>query len=196
MTEWCEVVVFFWFALTYFFLSEKVAQWKRAALSDKVESPANMLCLSRSAREYWAKGLMALKAVAISQDRTQMTVQFFWLDRKTRRRNRVSLLEAPDQILNIGDSSPGNTGGIKLWNSRTGESIKSGDLLTLKTDDPVQNPLPDWEIMEMQWYLQLAAAAGGTRKGGDTGDPEGAYSEDDTDTEDDDSGYSDEDSSD
>ena len=104
MTEWCEVVVFFWFALTYFFLSEKVAQWKRAALSDKAESPANMLCLSRSVREYWAKGLMALKAVAMSQDRTQMTVQFFWLDRKTRRRNRVSLLEAPDQILNIGDS--------------------------------------------------------------------------------------------
>lgn len=50
--------------------------------------------------------------------------------------------------------------------------------------------------MEIQWYLQLAAAAGGARKGGDTGDPEGAYSADDTDTEHDDSGYSDEDSSD
>lgn len=197
-------IYYFWDSLRYFFTEEKVNRWKSIALSDKDESPANMLCLSPVAHDYWAKGFIALKPVALSDDRTQLTVQFFWLDRKIRKHHTVLLTEAPEQILNVGDRSSGNRGIIRLWNYRTREIVKSGDLITLGTDDPVEKPLPDWELLDMQWYLQLAAAAGGAKKRGDTGGADEEHFDEDTDSdmdadadaEDVDSGYNDEDHSD
>ena len=45
------------------------------------------------------------------------------------------------------------TAGIWLFN-KNGKKIQSGDCFELQTDDPIQKPLPNFELLELQWFLQ------------------------------------------
>ena len=39
--------------------------------------------------------------------------------------------------------------------------IKSGDWFEMRTDDPEARPLPSWELLEMQWFLQRVVGMAG-----------------------------------
>jgi hypothetical protein len=45
------------------------------------------------------------------------------------------------------------TAGVWLFD-KNGKKIQSGDCFELQTDDPIKNPLPSFELLELQWFLQ------------------------------------------
>ena len=49
----------------------------------------------------------------------------------------------------------------KLWNHETDMKIHSGCEISLETDDPVSQPLPDLRLLEMQWVLHRVTAMSG-----------------------------------
>jgi hypothetical protein len=44
------------------------------------------------------------------------------------------------------------TAGVWLFD-KNGKKIQSGDCFELQTDDPIQKPLPSFELLELQWFL-------------------------------------------
>lgn len=46
----------------------------------------------------------------------------------------------------------------KLYNFRNNTTVRSGDVITLKTDDPEKKPLPSMDLLEMQWVLHRLTA--------------------------------------
>ena len=39
--------------------------------------------------------------------------------------------------------------------------IESGEIFELTTNNPETHPLPSWELLEMQWFLQRVVAMSG-----------------------------------
>jgi hypothetical protein len=48
-----------------------------------------------------------------------------------------------------------------LFNTESRKIICSGDEFSLETDDPVLRPLPDFRLLEMQWFLHRVTAMSG-----------------------------------
>lgn len=99
----------------------------------------------------------ALKPLELSCDRKSLNVQFFWL----RRYKRVKWGVFPS----VKPSFPGGLDGlpedIRLWNCESMTPIRSGDVITLHTEDPDSHPLPSFALLEMQWVLHRTAALSG-----------------------------------
>lgn len=121
-----------------------------------------MVCLSEPARRLWKLGRFALKPLSSSSSTpsgmaTSLTVEFHWIWRQGNER----FAEPP-----------------ALFNHRTGNWIRSGDIFTLYTDDPVFMPLPSVDILDMQWVLTRAVGLARASLGPkvalllDTNDPE------------------------
>ncbi|PGH07766.1 hypothetical protein AJ79_06154 [Helicocarpus griseus UAMH5409] len=133
------------------------SKWKMA-LSEKKQANVcqNMISLAPSAHAYWNKALFALKPLYIANDKKSMVLQFFWL-RPQRRNESVSLIEPP--LLRFDLDFPDED--VRLLNSETGMMIRSGDKITLRTDDPDNKPLPSWDLLEMQWIIHRLIALSG-----------------------------------
>jgi hypothetical protein len=41
-----------------------------------------------------------------------------------------------------------------IFHQDSGQRIKSGDYSKIQTDDPDKKPLPSFELIELQWFLQ------------------------------------------
>ncbi|KGQ01941.1 hypothetical protein PAAG_11332 [Paracoccidioides lutzii Pb01] len=50
---------------------------------------------------------------------------------------------------------------IKICNGGDGRIIRSGDVIELSTHDPENLPLPNWDLMEIQWVLQRLTTLSG-----------------------------------
>lgn len=148
----------FWDILKLFWSPERVATWRQAILSEReTEVCYNLLTLARHVRACWEQALFALKPLDVAADQKTMRVQFFWL-RKHPKRSIKPLSTQPDLPADFNEV----VGDIKLYDCTTEGKIFSGDILTLKTHDPANRPLPDVALLEMQWYLhRLTALCGG-----------------------------------
>src|ERR1700712_4204262 len=115
-----------------------------------------MICLCPNAHKYWEKAYFALKPIRISDDKKRLDVQLFWLSEQSYS-SSVDLLRTPkiEEYANQGPKL------AKLYNHETDTPIRSGDEISLKTDDPVLRPLPDFRLLEMQWFLHRIAAMSG-----------------------------------
>ena len=56
------------------------------------------------------------------------------------------------------DASPVD---CKLFNCLTEKKICSGDVITIRTEDPINHPLPSWDLLDMQWVLHSLVALSG-----------------------------------
>lgn len=92
----------------------------------------------------------------ISGDRKSLTVRFFWL-RQLENNTGVDLLTK------VEDFYPSDCAGENklLVSSESGSRVMSGTILRISTDDPVKRPLPNWDLLDMQWVLQRATALSG-----------------------------------
>ena len=147
----------FWSVLRNFWSQKQVDDWYNAIFSNltSTEICQNLLCLCPNAHAYWERAYFALKPIEISDDEKRLDVLFFWLSSNPRV-PRVNILQAP--------SSPASDHGpdsIRLFNNDTYTVIKSGDKISLKTDDPVSQPLPNYKLLEMQWFLHRVTAMSG-----------------------------------
>ena len=120
-----------------------------------IEVCYNLMCLSRNAHRYRGKGYYALKPISLSPDKKCLTVKFFWL-RKGPCASFVNLCDTPS--LEGRDQGPCYA---RLWNHETTDLIQSGTELRFETEDPENLPLPKYELLEMQWFLNRVVAMSG-----------------------------------
>jgi HNH endonuclease len=147
----------FWETLRIFWSAERVDIWYYAIFSTpaRTEVCQNLLCLCPNAHAYWERAYFVLKPIRISDDKKRRDVQFFWLLSNPHVLG-VNILQAPS--LSAPDHGPNLA---RLFNHETISQICSGDEISLKTDDPVLRPLPDFRLLEMQWVLHRVTALSG-----------------------------------
>ncbi|KAF2257877.1 hypothetical protein CC78DRAFT_572870 [Lojkania enalia] len=81
----------------------------------------------------------------------------------------VDILQVPS--LSASNQGPNST---MLFNVESQHIIRSGDQISLKTDDPVSRPLPDFRLLEMQWFLHCVTAMSGAAEPWDDFHDEGS----------------------
>ena len=146
-----------WDVLRTFWSKKRIDNWYNAIFSSpaRTEVCQNLLCLSPHAHAYWERAYFALKPISISDDKKRLDIQFFWLSSNPHV-SGTDILQAPSlSALHAGSNL------AKLYNHETDTIIKSGDEISLKTDDPVLRPLPDFWLLEMQWFLHRVTAMSG-----------------------------------
>ncbi|KAE8446026.1 hypothetical protein EG329_012665 [Mollisiaceae sp. DMI_Dod_QoI] len=157
----------FWDHLRNFWSQEKIDIWKAEIFPDGiseagVERVYNLITLSVDVHRMWSRGAFALKPVLESDDKKTLEVQFFWQKKQTDTQT-MSLLTTPfsteglDQ--NIGVFKEGTA--AQLYNFNGKKHIESGDYFKLQTDDPKTKPLPSFQLLEMQWFLQRVLGMAG-----------------------------------
>jgi hypothetical protein len=159
----------FWNLLRTFWPKEKVAAWEVELFSlgiheTGIERVYNFITLSKAAHGYWNRGAFALKPISMSDDKTTLKVQFFW-QQKQNTQATMSLSTTPHSTekldRNIGNIRASNSGNTGLFDLSTDIRIKSGDYFNLKTDDAEARPLPSFQLLEMQWFLQRVVGMAG-----------------------------------
>jgi hypothetical protein len=151
----------FWNHLKNFWPAEKVAAWEAELFPKGMhevgeERVYNLITLSPDAHAKWAAGYFALKPISLSDDKMILKVQFFW-QKEQDTQTTISLLTAPFPTEGL---ERHRYAGLVDW--RTKRCIKSGDYFDLQTTNPTTKPLPSFQLLEMQWFLQrLLGMAGG-----------------------------------
>ncbi|EFE31052.1 uncharacterized protein ARB_02246 [Trichophyton benhamiae CBS 112371] len=146
----------FWILLRSYWSNERVENWRAAVFPRGTETLCNLLCLSPNMHRWHSKGLFGLQPVEISEDKSRLTLKFYWLPQHQFSRN-VDLSARP----NIPCDLNGLEMDFKAWNAITERKIRSGDEIILTTSDPQNLPLPDWDLLELQWTLQRLASLSG-----------------------------------
>jgi len=156
----------FWDCLKNFWPREKVTAWEAELFPEGIsgigiESVHNRITFSPSAHDYWNRGAFALKPISMSDDNTTLKVQFFWQKKQTDTQAAMSLLTTPFSTEDL-DQNEGafDTGIVRLFNCRD-KRIQSGDFFELKTDNAIARPLPSFQLLEMQWFLQRVVGMAG-----------------------------------
>jgi hypothetical protein len=114
-----------------------------------------MVSMSSVVHALWRIGRFALQPLNVSEDKQITTVLFFWLP----------TLSSSDMLLTDQPSYPSgmsaNMRGTKIWNWVTERKIRSGNVITLTTDDLENLPLPSVKLLKMQWFLSRVLALRG-----------------------------------
>ena len=145
----------FWQNLKSFWSEEKVAAWESELFKKGLSEPGdemvdNRITLSKTAHIYWNRGAFALKPVSISSDESTLKVQFFWQIKHPSIQAAMSLLTPPLSTADL-DHNEGafDSGHTRLYD-KGDKRVRSGDIFTLTTNDPVKKPLPNFKLLELQ----------------------------------------------
>ncbi|KAM5445973.1 hypothetical protein MaudCBS49596_006918 [Microsporum audouinii] len=143
----------FWNLLSFFWTEPHIRSWYASVFPRGTEVVSNLLCLAPQMHRYHERALFALQPINLSEDKKCMTLRFYWLPKRNFS-NSVNLSDPP--------TIPSNLSGLgqehKAWHIQTEKKISSGDKIIMETDDPDNFPLPDWNLMDMQWILQRLAS--------------------------------------
>ncbi|TAQ91193.1 hypothetical protein B7494_g486 [Chlorociboria aeruginascens] len=147
----------FWASLRLFWSEEKVATWEAKLFPQGIhkkgqEEIYNLISLAPTVHALWGRGLFALKPIFESDDKKTLIVQFFWQKKQGGLLPRMSLTTKPTSTQDLEQITGAHGGHIWLCD-KNNKRIQSGDYFELQTDDPIQKPLPSFELLELQWYL-------------------------------------------
>ncbi|PYI13513.1 hypothetical protein BO99DRAFT_485811 [Aspergillus violaceofuscus CBS 115571] len=152
----------FWETLSLFWTSERVESWKAEIPGPQgTEHCAHLMCLSNIAHKLWDKGRFALYPVELSADEKTLTLKLFWLPTMAYRTEQ-SLRRSPSPV--CPDLTSHSKDGVPYATSyklATDEKIQSGKILTMRTTDPVNLPLPSIKLLQLQWLLHRVLAMSG-----------------------------------
>ncbi|KAL1796795.1 hypothetical protein ACET3X_005335 [Alternaria dauci] len=174
---WCgfggqneERVVNFWDTLKLFWKAELVDGWRSKLFVDAnnpnrgTETVENMITLSALLHRYHSAARFALRPIQLSDDKTQLQLEFHWLVVEERgRHDEVGIMDEPLSSFNRRSAGGGygpldridpNDDGVRI-------PLRSGTRFTMSTDDPVKRPLPDAGLLTLQWHLQRVLAMSG-----------------------------------
>ncbi|KAI9691941.1 MAG: hypothetical protein M1822_008014 [Bathelium mastoideum] len=173
----------FWAILRTFWSEDKVSSWHAKIFQDDrtprgTGTVENMYTLTSTLRRFHSEGAFALRPVRMSNDKTQLELEFHWLARQQRDSTvRVDLREQPLSSRNRTDSEFGITF-CRFENSAKPTPLISGTRFTMTTNYPINKPFPDPGLLEMQWHLQrilaMSGAAGWKEEDFDYDDPDAA----------------------
>ena len=154
----------FWKMLDFFFEADRLNRWRAEMFSDPsnqnvaIDGCHNLICLNALSHDLWVRGLFALRPVSLSNDRTELVVQFYWQPRASHGQfDAVGLLKRPissKDLIHVERNfiSVINEGGTETT------PIKSGDTFIFKTTNPDTHPLPSFQLLDMQWHLNRIVA--------------------------------------
>jgi hypothetical protein len=174
-------VASFWSVLELFWPKDKVDAWRAKIFHNNgtpygTETVENMITFTATLHNFHTEGAFALRPLRITADKTQLELEFHWLKRQVRDpRATVDLLELPMSSRGLLGSELGQH--LCFMDNGVPTRLVSGKKFTMKTDDPVNKPLPDPGLLELQWHLQRIMAMSGAA----------GWKEDDFDDDDDDS---------
>ncbi|EFR03825.1 hypothetical protein MGYG_06824 [Nannizzia gypsea CBS 118893] len=144
------------FGLLKEFWAQRIEKWE-SRLNNGTEFIENEMSFSPSIHRYHSAGLFGLQPIEASSDGKSLKLGFYWLDK----RQTESSAEMVD-LMNIPalahDFRPKD---IAICSSRDEHIIRSGEVIELTTEDPEELPLPDWDLLELQWVLQRLTALKG-----------------------------------
>ena len=153
----------FWDNLAIFWDREHVERWKQSISTDlskpelAIDSCDNLISLNAHAHILWNDGSFALKPVRLSDDKKELEIQFFWQP-LYKHPDKVDLLQTPYSSEGLEDLGSD----VFLCRKRDGSPyLRSGERITLRTDDSRERPLPNWDLLEMQWILQRLVGMSG-----------------------------------
>ncbi|KAI5310775.1 hypothetical protein KEM55_002208, partial [Ascosphaera atra] len=155
-----------WKLMKNFWEPEKVDRWRRQIYKNEDrpnlanDSCNNIICLRKDLHAAWTNGVFALRPVSISEDQRELKVQFFW-QRRVRHKptDEVDLLVWPQSTEDC--DRFGKTPLLLIDRDDNPVLVRSGDMFTLTTRDPATHPLPNFDLLEMQWYLARIVAMSG-----------------------------------
>jgi hypothetical protein len=155
----------FWRNLELFWPEEKVATWKANVFPDGIsekgqEEVYNLISLAPNVHAMWGRGLFALKPISESDDKKTLMVQFFWQTKQKDSLPTIPLTTQPHSTKNL-EQFTGAHGGSIWLHDKNKKPIQSGDSFELNTDDPIKKPLPSFELLELQWFLQRVQGMAG-----------------------------------
>ena len=134
-------------------------RWKRAVFSDpkQPDSPvndcSNLICLRRDLRSAWSSGLFALRPVWVSEDMTEMEIEFYWQPKPDHKLyDLVDVIKEPVSGKNV-NSVDRLIVAVGKRGEPTYRAIESGYRFRMTTDDPVLRPLPSFDLLDMQWHF-------------------------------------------
>ena len=147
----------FWNYLRIFWSEEKVTAWEAKLFPQGIhekghEEAYNLILLAPHVHAIWERGLFALKPISESNDKKTLTVQFWWQTKQTDSFPIISLTTQPHSTKGLKETRGAHGGYIWIFD-KNGKKIQSGDCFELQTDDPIQKPLPSFELLELQWFL-------------------------------------------
>jgi hypothetical protein len=151
----------FWTILRVFWRQERVDRWYQAIFPRGTEVVDNLMCLAPSVHKYHERVQFALQPISLAENGKRLTVRFWWLPRFEHPNEGVPAGERPT-IPEDMDGRMGRQSKTKLYNVDTDQKICSGDEIILETCDADTLPLPNWDLLEMQWVLQCIAAMSGS----------------------------------
>ena len=157
----------FWRLLEFFFEPDRLNSWRAQIFLDPanphrgIDGCHNVICLSNSAHELWARGLFALRPISLSSDRKELTVEFHWQPRLTHGRfDSVDLRQSPISSRGLVHVER-NSLHVPNGDGDATSQIKSGDTFALRTVNPSTHPLPSFGLLEMQWHLNRIVSMSG-----------------------------------
>ncbi|PVI05875.1 hypothetical protein DM02DRAFT_682800 [Periconia macrospinosa] len=172
---WCafggksERVANFWTTLRYFWPDEKVEAWRRKIFPDDStrsgrgkETVENMVTFTATVHRFHSQGAFALRPVRKAADNTQLELEFHWLKRQVREKtDTVDIMEPPMSSRDLKLSEIGEF--LCRWDGDQSPPTQlfSGYRFTMVTDDCEKKPLPDTDLLELQWHLQRIFAMSG-----------------------------------
>ncbi|KLJ06167.1 hypothetical protein EMPG_10407 [Blastomyces silverae] len=156
----------------------------RNILKDGTELVENMLTFTPTVHSFHSAGLFALQPVDASHDGKSLKLKFYWLQqRESHSSTMVKITDLPEFPNDV------KLEDINMYSSKDGHLIQSGEVIELTTSDPEKYPLPNWDLLEIQWILQRLTALRGAPDIPDTilsesEDPSGyGYSEEEVEEE-------------
>ncbi|EAW18426.1 HNH endonuclease signature motif containing protein [Aspergillus fischeri NRRL 181] len=148
----------FWDTLSMLWPPSTIEEWKADVFGgSNTELCSNRITLSANAHVYWGKGLFALKPVSMSEDKKTLQLEFHWLRQVPQSSSTVLLSDKPS----FEESLDGSGKNARLQDFEKGELISSGHKIWMKTDDPINRPLPSVKLLGLQWALQRLASLSG-----------------------------------
>ncbi|KAI9038072.1 uncharacterized protein KD926_011310 [Aspergillus affinis] len=152
----------FWSTLKFFWSPAHIAAWEKELLGPKgTEVCPNLMTLVNMAHKLWEHARFALRPLSITEDKKSLKVQFYWLPRLDYSHSR-SMTRIPHPFPEDLSSSESKDRTLaKLYHMETDLQVKSKDILTFRTANPITHPLPSFNLLEMQWVLHRVLALSG-----------------------------------
>ncbi|KAJ5451459.1 hypothetical protein N7491_000641 [Penicillium cf. griseofulvum] len=158
-----------WRFVDMFWGQSTTQRWRRAVFNNPIQpqSPvndcSNLICLRRDIRSAWTSGLFALRPAWISEDMTEMEIEFFWQPRPDHGLyDAVDLAKLPQSTKNVSTVDK-LVLSVGVRGDPSYRDIESGHRFRMTTDDPIERPLPNFDLLDMQWQfnrlISLSAAA-------------------------------------
>ncbi|PYH95498.1 hypothetical protein BO71DRAFT_482902 [Aspergillus ellipticus CBS 707.79] len=159
--------------VTLFWDDERIESWRREIFRDsrrpdnQEDSLVNLMCLSRDVHHIWNSGKFAFRPLDYNDDKSTLEVEWHWQPRVNNNKKLPVNTQLPSSRgLNhyVGDS--GVPSRVYTTLDRTGvHQLRTGDVIVLRTDDPVNLPLPSKYLLDMQFVLaRLVNLAGASER--------------------------------